>query len=162
MDEGRRKLLGLGALTAVSAVLPREVFGEYLGKHSATPIAAGRQSATPVPAGREYDALSYLKPDDFKPSVGTVFKVESGASTPVSVILAEVQSPPTLAGSTSTTGAPDQQTFALRFKSISGGALKQGTYIFQSSTMGSFAMFVAPSAPGALPVYYTGQVNRSV
>ena len=150
MDEARRKLLKLGIATAVSAALPLEALGQNIGKPA------------PRLAGNVYDALSYLTPDDFKTSVGGTFKVQSGATTVARVILAEVQVPPTLAGSTKTTVVPHPQTFALRFKNVSGAPLEQNTYVFENGTIGRFAMFVVPSGPGAQPVYYTGQVNRSV
>lgn len=156
MDESRRHLLRLGILAAASAALPLEAMGQ---------LAAKPGTAAFRPAGNEYDALAYLTADDFKSSLGSVFKVQSGASGSARMILAEVQSPPTLARSakqTATTLAPNPQQFALRFKLVSGTPLKQGTYVFENSTVGRFAMFVVPSGPATQPVYYTGQVNRSI
>jgi hypothetical protein len=156
MDAARRHLLKLGFLSAASAALPLEALGQHLSKSAPTSVP---------PTATEYDALSYLTADDFKPFVGVAFTAISQTSGSVRVILAEVQSPPTLAASTKKTAAslaPAQQTFALRFKSGSGQPLKQGTYVFHNSSFAPFAMFVVPSAKGAQPMFYTGQVNRSI
>jgi Domain of unknown function (DUF6916) len=152
MNEMRRHVLRLGTLAAASIVLPVEVLAQY----------AGKSATTSAPSDSAYDALSYLTAADFKPFVGAVFKAQSQAGS-ASLVLAEVQSPPRLA--TATQGAsttPTPQTFALRFMNLSGGPLAQGTYVFHNSSLVPFAMFIVPSAKGAKPLYYTGQVNRSV
>jgi hypothetical protein len=148
MNESRRHLLILGAMTAASATLPLEAFGRIVSQPAAS---------TP-PTDNEYQALSTLTAADFQPFVGAVFHPKSQTNAAVRLILAEVQNPPTLAG----TPAVVPQTFALRFKSVSGPLLPQGTYVFVNSGLPPFAMLVVPSGSGAKPTYYTGQVNRSV
>lgn len=153
MDEARRQLLRLGTLTAACAALPLEALGEFVSE----PVAASSLASNE----NEYDALSNLTAADFKPFVGAVFKAQSEASGSASVVLVEVQCPPKL-GKPAKNPATSQHIFALRFKSVSGKPLKQGTYVFQHKALGNFALFVVPSAAGAKPMYYTGQINRSV
>jgi Domain of unknown function (DUF6916) len=152
MNEMRRHLLRLASLTAASVILPLELLAQ----------SAGNAAPTSAPQDGEYDALSYLTAADFKPFVGAVFKIQSPTGS-VRVSLAQVQSPPTLPKATQgATAKATPQTFALRFMNISGGPLTQGTYVFRNSSLVPFAMFIVPSAKGAKPIYYTGQVNRSV
>ena len=153
MDKTRRRVLRMGVLTAASAALPLEILGQQTGKTS---------SAAAVPTPNQYDAFSYLTAADFKPFVNAAFSVQTTGSPRLA--LTTVQSPPILPtdAKTSTALPPDPLRFALRFKSLSGPALKQGTYIFENSSLGSFAIFIVPSAPNARPMFYTAHVNRSV
>jgi len=153
MDEARRNLLRLGVLTAASAALPVDALAQRLQTS-----ASGAASAGPTDA--DYQALSNLTANDFKPFVGATFKVTQASGT-TRVTLAEVQSPPALA-TTKIAVTPSPQTYALRFKNVAGPLLKQGTYVFDNSALGPFAMFIVPSAAKAQPMYYTGHVNRSV
>jgi hypothetical protein len=152
MDQTRRHLLIVGALTAASAALPFEAFGKVAMESAATP---------PPPTAHEYEVLATLTSDDFKPFVGRVFHTQSQTSKNVGLILAEVQSPPAGAGAMPDS-APDPRVYALRFKAQAGPTLTQDTYVFQVNGLPHFAMFIVPSAAKAKPMYYTGHVNRSV
>jgi hypothetical protein len=154
MNTARRNFLKLGTITAATIAMPLGAIGR-----------AGKSAPPSFQAtGDEYDALSYLTAEDFKPFAGGVFKAQSASGT-TSVILAEVQDAATLNPSAATkTGtiapAAGQGTFALRFRGISGKPLEQGTYVFQNKAFPPFAMFIVPSS--SHPANYLGLVNRSV
>jgi Domain of unknown function (DUF6916) len=153
MNETRRHLLILGALTAASTTLPFKAFGKTASK----PVPA-----TTPPTENEYDALATLTPADFAPFVGATFTTQSEDGHSVHMTLVEVQTPPTQATTSSQPPAtPNPGIYALRFKHASGKLLMQATYVLTNSGLEPFAIFLVPSS-ASKPIYYTGQVNRSV
>jgi hypothetical protein len=161
MNVTRRNVLTLGALSAASAAVPFNIFAGV----------AAPQAASSGPGKNEYENLSRMTAESFKPWVGSVFDVHPDSSGAALVILDEVQDPP--AFSKSGKGSPaakktalqalsdsKMKAFALRFKSLSGEPLSQGTYVFENGALGRFALFVVPSGDGAEPMYYTALVNR--
>jgi hypothetical protein len=163
MDMTRRTVISIGAWTAASAALPLKAFDLFAG----TTTRGGSGSYTP--SKDEFANTAHLTAADFKPWVGSVFDVHSGAARPALVILSAVEEPPILAKSetsTTATRAPahvaNQPFFALRFETLSGDRLKQGTYTFANNVLGRFALFVVPSGEGVdHPPRYTALVNRS-
>jgi hypothetical protein len=149
MNESRRQLLILGAMTAASVTLPIELFGQAKSQSAAPPSP---------PTESEYDVLATLTAADFQPFVGAVFHTKSQNAAAVRLTLVEVQSPPSSVGIQP--AAPG--AYALRFKSVSGPALPQDTYVFINGGLPHFAMFIVPSGAVAKSTYYTGQINRSV
>jgi hypothetical protein len=163
MDSTRRQVLVFGALAAASATVPLNAIAGI--------TAADSKAAPSGPAKTDYDNLSRLTVEDFKPWVGSVFDMFVDSSRTILVILSEVQDPPVLPKSTKTVrgtaSSPEQNSatqrtaaFALRFKSLSGEALEQGTYVFENGALGRFALFVVPSGTDQETIYYTAQVNR--
>jgi hypothetical protein len=154
MGATRRNFIKLGTITAATIAMPLGAIDK------ASKLAAPSFQVT----DDEYNALSYLTAEDFKPFAGSVFKAQSASGT-TSLILAEVQdasalNPPAATKTGTTVPAAGQGTFALRFRGISGKPLEQGTYVFNNRAFPPFAMFIVPS--GSHPAYYTGLVNRSV
>jgi hypothetical protein len=144
MHMTRRKVLRLGALAAASAAAPLGAISILTG------TAAG---TTPFsPTKKDYDALARMTADTFKPWVGSVFDVYSGAPRPTLVVLTEVNLLPP---------GTSSQSYSLRFQSLPAAALPQGTYVFKDNALGRFALFVVPSKAGTHPTYYTGTVNRA-
>ena len=136
MGVTRRRFLEIGTLVAASV---------------AVPLQAASQS--------EFTAVSHMTEDTFKPWVGSVFDVYSGAPRPALVVLEEVKNLATSKGATSPD--PRKQCFSLGFRSLPGDALPQGTYIFENSALGRFALFIVPSGPGVAPTHYTAIINRA-
>ena len=162
MDMTRRKVLSIGALTAASAALPLKA----LDLLADTKTRGSSGSYTPNKD--EFANTAHLTAGNFKPWVGSVFDVYSGTAHPALVILSAVEEPPVLpksANSTTPTKAPvhvaNQRFFALRFETLSGDRLKQGTYTFANPVLGRFALFVVPSGEGMDPAYYTALINGS-
>ncbi len=163
MNVTRRNVLTLGALTAASAAVPFNIFAGV----------PAPQAASSLPGKDEHENLSRMTAETFKPWVGSVFDVYSDSSGSALVILDEVQDPPAFSKPGKGSGAAkktalqalsDSKTkvFALRFKSLSGDPLSQGTYVFRNGALGRFALFVVPSGDGADPMYYTALVNRLI
>jgi hypothetical protein len=153
MNETRRQILVLGALTAVSATLPLDAFGQYLSK-PATKVAPPTQD--------QYETLSLLTPADFQPFIGAAFQAHSASSGSIRMVLTAVQNPPDLGGTKQKNPPPSPQPFyALRFKFPASKTLQQDTYVFENSGLPTFAMFVVPASGGTKPNFCTGLVNQT-
>jgi len=150
----RRQFVGLGGLIVASAFAPLE--------------AASKSDAAGSPS---FDAaqevpLQYMSAQTFVPLVGQRFLVHTNAARPVVLTLTAVEEmkAPVHSGAVRSAGmqhfgfggraasvapsGPQTTTFALRFRGQTGKYLPQGTYSFESSTLGKFLLFTVPSGRG--------------
>ena len=147
MALSRRQFVGLGGLVVASAVAPL--------------VAAGKSDAAGFPS---FDAaqevpLQYMSAETFVPLIGQRFLVHTNAARPVILTLTaveEIKAPAHTAGiehfgfhgRVPTVSGPQTTTFALRFHGQPGKYLGQGTYTFESSTLGKFLLFTVPAGRG--------------
>ena len=146
MSVSRRKFLQNSALVAIGCV--------------ANPLflpAGHTQTSGSVENGSQTSMLPAPQRQTFAGAVGSSFQVsDGGISQPVSLQLQAVNDPPAVVAvdtagmdvpppsyltTTSTNG------FVLTLGGGPGEGLKQGTYTFQCSSMGTFSMFIVPAGP---------------
>ncbi|HEX2987612.1 MAG TPA: hypothetical protein VHS06_05520 [Chloroflexota bacterium] len=112
---------------------------------------------------RPLDLLATLDRSAFSALAGQSFLVRSGAPVPVQMQLvevAEVRQPTASAGQPG--GAvPSTECFSLRFRGPSANPLSQNSYLFEHK-VGSFQLFIVPSAPSADEQQYVAIVNRLI
>jgi hypothetical protein len=144
MSVSRRQFLHNSALAAIGcAAAP--LFGASHSKHAATPLAG---STTPMHAAPGRQAFTGV--------VGASFEVTSPSlEQPVWLRLLSVDDQPKLAPVSTTSMAvpPPKHTsrpttgFVLSFNGGPVDGLPQGTYTFQNSSLGQFALFIVPGGP---------------
>ncbi len=109
-------------------------------------------------------ALDHIDRNLFSGAIGETFKVTVPNAQPVWVTLLAVEDLPQPAipnaasfavRNKSAAAGPGTSGFTLRFGSSS--SLPQGTYLFQHSKLGSFALFTVPGSDGQS---YTAVINR--
>jgi hypothetical protein len=96
-----------------------------------------------------YDALNLFKFSTFSGQVGTTFQIQIGKSKVNTTLLEARRRIPS-----------DDRCFSLQFKSLSGNALKQGTYLFDHSWLGRFAMFIVPAGGDSKGSFFRAVFNR--
>ncbi len=118
----------------------------------------------------EFTALDYYTAGTFRPLVGTRFVASDSEGKRLILRLSAVESLPEPRIRTKSkqdaprhgairlmpAGRPaklDSRQFSLRLKYVSGPILEQGTYEFFHSQLGTFLMFVVPSAATGKPSY---------
>ena len=149
MALSRRQFVGLGGLVVASAFAPLE--------------AASKSGAAGSPS---FDAalevpLQYMNAETFVPLVGQRFLAHTNAARPVVLTLTaveEIKAPVHTAAiqhfgfggraASVAPSGPQTTTFALRFRGQPGKYLPQGSYTFESSTLGKFMLFTVPSGRG--------------
>ena len=147
MNSSRRKFLtglaGVGAFATVSAASPLKPIQRK----------AGDDPLSNLPQFN-FVRLHEFTPELFKGLLGSAFQVDDHG-TKLTLRLTDVQLAQQPRGV-----APNPAMFSLRFQYVKGTALPQGTYQFQHPQLGSFAMFVVPSAKVQKPTY-TAIFNRT-
>ena len=109
------------------------------------PGSAASAFAAAVPS-----PLSRMGLSRFRAARGQRFSV-SGKGLRATLELVSVTNNPKLT-------APGGECFTIRFRSLSGSKLEQGSYRFSSPTLGAFSLFVVPG--GARSKSYTAVINR--
>jgi hypothetical protein len=164
----RRKFLHNGVLAAAAcATRPLLAFSS-----PRRPVGDNQASGLPtLPHSSGADdwkvhaaALDHINRNHFSGAVGEAFKVTVPNAQPVWVTLLAVEDLPPPA-------VPNPASFAVRNKNAAAGlgtsgftlrfgsssSLPQGTYLFQHSKLGSFALFTVPDSDGQS---YTAVINR--
>jgi hypothetical protein len=116
-------------------------------------LAAGRANAGPDDDG------SWLRRDLFEIRVGDYFTVRKPRSGSISLRLIRVEDALS-AKNAGTVGHPD--CFTLIFRGANSSRLEQGTYRVQSSTLGTFALFLVPGPVVGSTMTYAATFNRVV
>jgi hypothetical protein len=106
--------------------------------------------------------LSGASWQEFQPLIGESFAISNASQSLGTLTLLSVNVPTLASAETKAQfsgHAPRlplqlKTNFTLQFQG-SGGLLAQGTYTFENSSIGSFALFIVPSGPGSTPPTYT-------
>jgi hypothetical protein len=146
MSVSRRRFLQNTALVAIG--------------YTATPLFAGSGHGKTSESGNNGTQTAMLSAPQrqiFANAVGSSFQVSGdGISQSVWLQLQAVNDPPVLAPvNTATMDVPPPRNLKNRntngfVLTLSGGpvaGLQQGTYTFQSSSLGTFSMFIVPAGP---------------
>jgi len=143
MSVSRRKFLQNSALVAIGC--------------AANPLFAGSGHGKTSGSGKNGTMLPAPQRQVFVNAVGSSFQVSGdGISQPVLLRLQAVNDPAGLAPvNTAAMDVPPPKHSKTRntngfVLTLGGGpvdGLKQGTYTFQSSTLGTFSMFIVPAGP---------------
>jgi hypothetical protein len=96
-----------------------------------------------------FEATGIFNLSTFSQQVGTPFKIQTGRSTINSTL---VQARDLVRGK--------GDCFLLSFRGPLGAPIKQGTYFFEHSWLGRFAMFIVPGGRDAKGAYYQAVFNR--
>jgi hypothetical protein len=145
MRSSRRDLIRLG-LCAAASVVP--VFGGLSGRVA---LAAGRVDALPDDDG------SWLRRDLFEVRVGEYFTVRKPRSGSIALRLMRVEDVLS-ANNAGTVGHPD--CFILVFRGSKSSRLVQGTYLVESTTLGTFQLFLVPGPVIGPAITYAATFNR--
>jgi hypothetical protein len=161
MSVSRRNLLKNSVLAALACVAS-PLFGGTGKQKTSSSTWQGHTGST---------GLNHLTRNSFTRAIGSGFKVseESGNSTPVWLRLIAVDDLPPLApvnvGAMAVPPPPSQSTaktdgFVLIFTGSLPKPLPQGTYVFEHSGLGIFALLISPGGAGFQS--YTAVINRLV
>ena len=156
----RRSFLSTaGTLIAAAAAAPLAAVRPPRADEGAAPVGHG-VAPTSSPANTwinnqpQYKTVSLYQftPQLFQPLVGTTFQAADDKGHRLSLRLMTVQD-------LSQQCHGSQTAFSLQFQTISGKAMRQGTYQFYTPTLGQFLLFVVPSKPNKNTTY-TAVINR--
>jgi hypothetical protein len=146
MKASRRKFLQNSALIAIGCVA-----------NPLFPPAGHTQTSGSVENGTQTSMLPAPQRQAFVGAVGSSFQVsDGGLSQPVSLQLQAVNDPPAVVVvDTASMDVPPPANLTTTSTNgfvltLGGGpveGLKQGTYTFQSSSLGTFSMFIVPGGP---------------
>jgi hypothetical protein len=146
MSVSRRKFLQNSALVAIGCVA-----------NPLFPPAGHAQTSGSGKNGTQASMLPALHRQTFADSIGTSFQVsDGGISQPVWLQLQAVDDPPAIVvvdtdsmdvSPPSNSSTRDTNGFVLTLGGGPGEGLQQGTYTFQSSSLGTFSMFIVPAGP---------------
>jgi len=166
MTVSRRLFLRSGMLAAVACTArpvlswPEQVSGANAKGHSGETTAAGKNWQLHA------NALDHITRNDFTRATGSAFAVfPDGATSPIFLTLLSVQDLPALVPVNPASmavspkpGAPTPSStgFMLFFSGPNQPVLQQGTYLFQHSGMGDFALLIVPAGVGE----YSAVINR--
>ena len=139
--------------------ITRRQFGAWLGLliGGAGLLASGRIPALSSLSGSR-EGLAGLDMDAFASCVGNFFRLHGGVDGPVAMKLVEVAD----LSSGVPQGGPRVECFSIRFQGGAGQPLSQDTYGFEHRRLGSFPLFIVPSAPSAGGQQYVAIINRLV
>jgi hypothetical protein len=133
-----------GALAGLSAIIP--VTGiNALGQNTSTPPPTGTAPAT--------DQLSRLTQMDFKRALYTAFNIRLTKSSVLRTELYAVDE--NMAGE-----AQGLDNFSLVFRSVQSTTLRQNTYQFEHSRLGTFNLFIVPAGSQGSLKFYRAIINR--
>jgi hypothetical protein len=160
-----------GAAQERPRAITRREFGRRVGiliagcsiLSAAQDVGIAAASPTPHALSRPMDLLATLDRPAFSALIGQSFRVRSGDSVPVQLQLVEVaeeSQPSAFAGQPGGT-TPLTECFSLRFRGPSTDPLPQNSYLFEHG-VGSFQLFIVPSAPTADAQQYVAIVNRLI
>jgi hypothetical protein len=132
--------------------------GTYVTVAATTPLrATQRKVADDSPATLpQFNVvkLNEFTPDLFRSLIGSTFQAaDRGTKLTLRLVGVKLTKQPHGV-------PPNPAMFSLHFRYVSGAALPQGTYQFEHLQLGSFVMFVVPSAKVQKPTY-TAVFNRT-
>ena len=159
MPVSRRKFLQQGAiLAACTAAIPVEAVAQ---DRSARLSSASGQANRP-------DVLEHLSLRSFAAVTGSSFKVYQDPADPMYLTLLtaeDMSTPNERVSSANMAVAPPRQkvtmannAFRLHFVGPSSRVVKQDTFTFEHSTLGTFDLFIVPSGDGQPS--YSAIINR--
>jgi hypothetical protein len=134
MSVSRRKFLRAGSIAALSAVIPstgKVVFGQV----------------TPT------DALAKLRRSDFLGQLYTYFNIRLSKT---SVLKAELYAVEDFKEG----GVVVPDNFSLVFRGVQATALRQNTYQFEHTKLGTFSLFIVPAGSQGNMKFYRAVINR--
>jgi uncharacterized protein DUF6916 len=146
-------LIAAAAAAPLAAVRPPRLEDAPAGSGRTATTTAGQAGAwiNKQPLYQSV-ALFQFTPELFQPLVGTQFKVADSHGQRASLRLMAVSD-------LKKQNLSSKTAFSLQFQLVGGKALPQGTYQFFTPTLGTFLMFVVPSAAAKNP-HYTAIINR--
>ena len=168
MTVSRRRFLSSGMLAAVACTAsPVVSWADHVPlPHPVPNKNAGNKASSASDWQHHAGALDHITRNDFTRATGSAFAVFSdGATSPIFLRLLSVADLPALspvntasmAVSPKSSGtAPATSGFMLFFSGPNTPALAQGTYLFQHSGIGDFALLIVPAGVGE----YSAVINR--
>lgn len=142
-------LAAAGAVAAAAVTKPLE---------ATVSVITGKPKS--LPGGVGVDASLYdFTPQMFQGLLGSRFSVSDPKLGTAQVKLIAVGKVPPVTAALAGQPSYRPAAFSLRFQSISGAVLPQGTYTFKSTSLGSFPLLVVPSAATTNRTY-TAIINR--
>jgi Domain of unknown function (DUF6916) len=145
MRTSRRSVIKLGLYATASFI----TFFE--GLSDCVALAAG-QSQAPVT-----DDGLWLRRDMFEAVVGERFVVRKPRGGSIAMRLIRVEDVPS-ARNASTVNHPD--CYIIGLSGSTSSQLAEGTYLVESSTLGTFLLFIVPGLPTSAGITYTATFNR--
>ena len=146
MCVSRRRLLEVGTMSMVWAAMPLK-----------GAVRKVTTSGVDV-SGSDSNFLLTVSAANFQPLIGQLFQIYPEKGNPIRTTLASVKE----LTNQQTTGSEIVDGFVMQFSAPSAGkALPQNTYEFSNANLGTFPLFIVPSAPGG-PRFYTAVINHSL
>ena len=134
MSVSRRKFMKAGTIAALSTIIP-----------STSVIAFGQTNPL--------DPLARLKQEDFQRQLYTYFNIRLSKTSTIKVELYAVEQ--------SKEGGVDViDNFSLVFRGVHATQLRQNTYQFEHTKLGTFQLFIVPAGSQANMKFYRAVINR--
>lgn len=140
MSVSRRKFMKAGTIAALSTVIPSTsmiAFGQSAKQPSVTPV----------------DALAKLNQVDFERQLYTYFNIRLSPSSVLKVELYEVEQ-------SKEGGHEVLDNFSLIFRGVHTTQLRQNTYQFEHTKLGTFKLFIVPAGSQGNMKFYGAVINR--
>ena len=167
MAVSRRRFLHSGMFAAIACTAsPVVSWADHVPLQHPLPTKNAGNKAAASDWEHHAGALDHITRNDFTKAVGSAFAVfPNGATSPIFLRLLSVSDLPALspvntasmAVSPKSSGtAPSTSGFMLFFSGPGTPALRQGTYLFQHSGIGDFALLIVPAGVDE----YSAVINR--
>lgn len=140
MSVSRRNFMKAGTITALSCVIPSMSLTAF-GQSSKQP------SVTPA------DSLARLKQSDFEGQLYTSFNIRLSTSSVLKAELYAVEE-------SKDGGVVVLDNYSLVFRGVHATQLRQNTYRFEHTKLGTFDLFIVPAGSQGNMKFYRAVINR--